>query len=227
MEETRFKDLKCIHRKRWPEHQSCFLKGKIKYAEDVQVTSETWYEKSQLKIGFLDIESDGLKVDFSTMLTWCIKEKGKEEILNDFITRDELFSGNFDKRIVYTLVQRLREFDIVVGFYSKRFDMTFVRAKAMHYGFTFPLPTDLYHWDLYDTVKSKLGSLSRRSLDATCDYLGIEGKTPIDKEVWRKAKYGDPESIAQVLEHNKADVKITEMLWEKLEPYQVWNKSKL
>jgi len=74
----------------------------------------------------------------------------------------------------------------LVGYYSTRMDLPYMRAKALHYGLEFPGVGELYHWDLYYTVRYKLG-LSRNSLANACDWLGIEGKTPIDKSVWRKS----------------------------------------
>jgi uncharacterized protein YprB with RNaseH-like and TPR domain len=64
--------------------------------------------------------------------------------------------------------------------------------------------------------------LSRNSLDNACDYLGIKGKTPIDKNTWRAAKYGDPKALKEVLEHNKGDVVILEKLHNKLEFSRKW-----
>jgi uncharacterized protein YprB with RNaseH-like and TPR domain len=158
------------------------------------------------------------------MLTWAVKERGGE-VSYDVVTKDDLFSGVYDKRIVASLIKKLQEFDIIVGYYSKRFDIPFVRAKALHYNLDFPMYDELYHWDLYDSVKSKLGCLSRRSLDAACDYLGISGKVNLDKNVWRVAKYGDKAALKEVLRHNISDVTITEMLFNKLEFSRKWIKS--
>jgi uncharacterized protein YprB with RNaseH-like and TPR domain len=182
-----------------------------------------WYQQAGTRIGIIDIETDGLQADFSTMLTWCIKEKGGA-LFSDIITKEQLFSPNMDKELIASCVHILENFDIIVGYYSKRFDMPFLRAKALHYGIEFPGYDALYHWDLYDTVKTKL-RISRRSLDAACDYLGIIGKTSIEKEIWRKAKYGDVDAISKVLEHNIADVEITEQLYDKLEFSRKWART--
>lgn len=82
----------------------------------------------------------------------------------------------------------------------------------------------LYHWDLYYAVKHKL-RLSRSSLDNACYYLGIEGKTPLDKRTWMLARYGHKESIDQVVAHNIGDVKILEELHTKLVSQKKWIKS--
>ena len=114
---------------------------------------------------------------------------------------------------------------IVEGYpcHNTGFDFPYMRAKALHYNIPFPGYGDLYHWDVYYTVKSKL-KISRKSLDNACDYLGIVGKTPISKDAWRKAKYGDPASLKYVLDHNLGDVDILEELHDRLEFTRQWNK---
>lgn len=135
---------------------------------------------------------------------------------------------------------------IVNGFGSHNtvFDMTFLRAKALHYDLYFPgyineekelkngdtkivTVPELYHFDLFYTAKSKLASLSRKSLDNVCDYLHISGKTPLDKEVWRRAKYGEPSALFDVLQHNIGDVEILEQLHERLTPFNKFTRKGL
>jgi len=218
--------LKCIHRHTIEEHPSCFAEEKINIKQAERIAKETgkpWYQVPGLKIGVLDIEADGLKADFSTMLTWSIKDLDGD-IHYDVVTKTDLFSGNSDKVIVESLITKLKDYSIIIGYYSTGYDLPFVRAKALHYGLEFPGYGDLYHFDLYYTVKSKL-CISRKSLDAACDYLGIKGKTPIEKEMWRQAKYGDAQALRGVLEHNMADVEITEQLYKKLIPFRKWIKT--
>lgn len=240
------KELRCIHRHNIESHPACFAQGRIKYEfkddrEFERLTGIPWYcfrdENDELiyKIGFFDIETDGFKADFSGLLTWAIKELDGE-VITSYITQDELFSGKLDRRLVEEFLETIKDFDILVGYYSTRFDLPYIRAKALHYGLDFPGYTlqrnstgkfysrpELIHWDLYYTVRRNLG-ISRKSLDSACDYLGIEGKTPISKSAWRKAKYGDPKAISLVLQHNIADVKITESLFKKLQKYQKWTR---
>jgi uncharacterized protein YprB with RNaseH-like and TPR domain len=175
-----------------------------------------------LRVGYIDIESDGLKADFSTMLSWCIKQKGGS-IVYDAVTKDDLFNGVTDQRIIESCLNEMRKYNLIVTYYGTGFDIPFLRSKALHYGMDFPhyhyngttLVHELSHFDLYYLVKSKL-NLSRKSLDNACDWLGIKGKTPLDKDTWRAAKYGDPKALEQVVVHNMGDVKILEELHDKL-----------
>ena len=219
------KELRCYHRHSIETHPNCFVRGEILYdfkddREWERLTGIPWYQYPGYKIGYFDIETDGLFADFGIMLTWCLKEKDGK-IYSDAVTKKELFDGEMDKRIVKSLLDRMKDYRIVVGYNSDRFDIPFLRARALKHGLDFPGFGELYTWDLYFTARSKL-RITRKSLDNVCDFLGIKGKTPIDKEVWRRAKYGDPKALKTVLEHNRGDVKITEELHNRLAFTRKW-----
>lgn len=220
--------LRCIHRQDIKHHPHCFVKGLIKYdfkneQEFIRLTGLPWYNLPGYRIGYFDIETTAdFNADWGTVLTWCIKEK-EGGIKSSVIKREELLNGTYDKRVVSEFVEELKNYKIIVGYYSDRFDMPFMRSKALHYDIDFPSYGDLYHWDLYYTVRAKL-KLSRRSLDNVCQYLHIPGKTPIEKDIWMKARYGDPKALRYVLDHNKGDVEITEKLHNKLEFTRKWTR---
>jgi uncharacterized protein YprB with RNaseH-like and TPR domain len=227
-------ELRCIHRHGQDTHPRCFDKNGLPINKAV-----SWYDG--LRIGYLDIESDGLKSDFSTMLSYCIKERGGA-IYSNVITKEELFNGVTDSRLVQDLINEMNGFDILVTYYGTGFDIPYIRSKAMHYGYDFPgyekvvqfngntaktvLIPSIYHWDLYYVVKSKM-NLSRKSLDNACQYLGIKGKTPLDKDSWRLAKYGDEKALKGVLEHNEGDVVILEELHDCLWNLGKWERKPL
>jgi len=122
---------KCIHRHSIKSHPNCFKKGLIRY---------DWWENK--KIGFLDIETSGLKADFDFMLTWCIKPLGSDKIAYSIVTKKEIFDGVFDKRIVNELLQELRKYDIIVTYYGcltpghriLKGDLTWVPVETLKVG---------------------------------------------------------------------------------------------
>ncbi len=222
--------FRCIHRHPANEHPACFAQGKVLDKRPMyEQINHPWYKANGSRIGYLDIEADGLKADFSTMLSWCIKERDGETYY-DVITQNDMLErkGDADKRIIESLVNTLSNFNIVVTYYGGdfRYDLPFIRTKAIHYGLEFPGWKALFQYDLYAVVKQKL-CLSRNTLDAACDYFGIVGKTPILKSAWRNAKYGDKEALEEVLSHNKGDVEILEALHKKLEPFKLWSKTSI
>jgi len=240
------KQLRCVHRHTIDSHPKCFLTGRIKYdfrddREWERLVGLPWWlypdedGNPMYRIGFFDLEVDNLKPDYGTLLTWAIKEMNGD-VTAAVISRDELFTGVHDYRLVKEFLEAIKDFRILCGYYSTGFDMPYIRAKALHYGLDFPgyeltqrydgkyfVKPEIIHWDLYYVVRNKL-RLSRNSLWNATRFLGIEGKTPIDRDVWMRAKYGDPEALEEVLEHNIADVVITEKLWKRLQPFQKWNR---
>ena len=222
----KLKQLRCVHRHSIDTHPACFAQGRIDYEfqndrEWEKVTGQPWYNFPEYKIGYFDLEADGLKADFATMLTWCVKEKGGK-ITNGVITKKELFNTiDVDKRLITDLCNELSKYKIIVTYFGTRYDLPFARTKAMRYWLPFLEYGETYHFDLFYTAKSKL-NLSRKSLDNVCDYLGIKGKTPIDKEAWRRAKYGNKEALKEVIKHNEGDVEITEALHERMIKLRKW-----
>ena len=97
------KKLLCEHRHTIDSHPACFAEGKVKIAEAPAKVTQPWYTLPDYRIGYFDIETDGLKADFSTILSWCIKDKGGS-VVYDVTTRKDLLSGKPDQRLIKSLV---------------------------------------------------------------------------------------------------------------------------
>jgi hypothetical protein len=203
-------ELKCIHRHTIRTHPNCFKLGLIKY---------NWWEGKT--IGFFDIETTGLQADFDIMLTYSLKEYKNNKIISNVITKNEIFDGVIDKRLVSNLLDDLKKFDIIVTYNGTRFDIPFTRARADYFNLQFPKFGEKYQWDLYFHVK-RLYRIRSKSLESISKFLKIPGKTRLDPEIWRKARYGDKKSIDIILDHNKYDVIVLEKLYERIKGYSKW-----
>jgi uncharacterized protein YprB with RNaseH-like and TPR domain len=180
-----------------------------------------WY--TGLRIGFLDIETSNFDANAGNMLSWALKPRGKA-VISDVIAADEAVDPTqFDHRIVMTLIEALRDVDVVVTYYGTGFDNPYLKTRALGLGLTPPSAYDLYHWDVYYAVKYKL-KLHRNSLDAACEFFGIEGKSHLKLKVWNAARVGNQAALDYVLEHNVQDVKILERLFDIMEPLQKWSR---
>jgi uncharacterized protein YprB with RNaseH-like and TPR domain len=209
--------VRCIHRHSKSSHPNCFRRG--------LTAKNRWYEEEGLTLATLDIETSHLKANLGFILSWVLKYRGGK-IVENVITRKELYDGTFDKRIVKSLLEELQNVDVIISYYGTGFDIKFFRTRALYWKFLFPAYGSIFHFDVYYRARSLLAT-HRKSLDAITTFFGIEGKTPIQIATWQKAQYGNNKALKEVLFHNVEDVKITEKLFDLLEDYSKWTRRSL
>jgi uncharacterized protein YprB with RNaseH-like and TPR domain len=181
-----------------------------------------WWKEANIRIGYLDIETSHLEADWGVMLTWAIKDRNGE-VVSDFITKEELFNGSNDLRIVKSLLEEMKKYDVFVTYYGTGFDLPYIRSRALFYKLNPPAYGENYHFDLYYTVRSKL-RLQSNSLVSVCQFFKIPGKGRVDAALWQKARYGDEKSLQEVLKHNLEDVVALEKVHKIMERFQKWMK---
>ena len=195
---------KCTaHSHSYASHYMCFLREKPDTAPLVE------------KIGIFDIETTGLKSNWSHMLCWCIKEQGKDIIHYDLVTSREARDKN-DARIVKSAIKEMKNYDRIIGYYSSGFDIPYTRSRALYQNIDFPGYKDLYTTDMYFICRSKFRIHSNR-LGAICEFFGIEAKNhPMNPELWRRSGAGEKEALEEVLTHCKEDVESTDKVYQML-----------
>jgi uncharacterized protein YprB with RNaseH-like and TPR domain len=189
----------CKHGHLYAEHPSCYLDE----------------YKNEIKTGFIDIESSNLKSDFGIILSYCIKEQNTSKIWGRTITKEELTDGTLDKNLVRECIEDMSKFNLIVTYYGTKFDLPFIRSRALYWGLNFPIYGSHNHRDLYYVVKSKL-CISRNRLETACRLCHIEGKTHLDGNHWIMALTGNKKSLDYIFEHNRQDVIILQKLYDKL-----------
>jgi len=170
-------------------------------------------------IGYLDIEASQLNANFGWMYSWAIKTAGKAKVDYAIVTRQEILNGVLDKRIIQELVDKIKEFTLIYTYYGSRFDIPFIRTRALEWGIEFPAYGEINHRDLYYLVRSRM-KLHRNRLENACDLLGIKGKTHLEPKMWVLANTGNKEALQYILKHNIYDVKILEELHERLAKFE-------
>lgn len=192
----------CKHRHKYSEHPNCF---KIEM-------------NMNPKIGYFDIEAGGLKANFDYMLTYAIKTRDKEEYCTGMISKESIDDYTFDKKILKQLIKDLYKYDIIMTYYGTKYDIPFIRTRAMSWKLDFPVFGIVKHKDVYYMVRNKM-CLHRNSLESACAILGISGKNHIKGNYWMRAIVGNKEALDYVMSHNIKDVKILEKLHKRLELY--------
>lgn len=190
---------RCEHSHSGIEHPQCYLRAHGK----------------DLKRCFFDIETTGLSGNWDYMITYSIKPEDSDEIICGSITKKEIDDGTFDKRIVQECIDNLMKFDRIYGFYSTKFDIPFLRTRALELGIEFPMYGAISHKDIYYIARYKLKLHSNR-LATVCDFLSIKGKTHQNPATWRLAKGGNKKALEEILEHNKWDCIILQKVYERL-----------
>ena len=175
-------------------------------------------EKKEVE-GYLDIETTNLTASYGIMLAWCIYDANNEVMHEGLITRADLDSEDLDKRITQELIDKLREFDRVYTFYGTKFDLPFVRTRAIVHGLDFPIFQTLFHKDIYYIVRNKFRLHSNKLVVACEVLLGKTNKTRITPHYWTKALMGHKESLEYIMEHCRYDVIDTAALHRKVEDF--------
>ena len=192
---------RCKHGHTYLEHYNCYLE-----------------EVAPEKVGFLDIEASDLKANFGIMLSYCIKDANSDKIWFDTVNEKDL-KGDLDKRLVTHCIEDMKRFDRVIGHYSTKYDIPFIRTRAIVWGLDFPRFGELNHTDTYYMAKRLLCLHSNRQNVVAEAIQGEDIKTRITPQYWIRALQGHKESIEYILDHNKKDVLQLEGNYNKLVQY--------
>jgi uncharacterized protein YprB with RNaseH-like and TPR domain len=191
---------RCAHGHSLFEHPSCMekeLRGGVE------------------RIGILDIESSNLNASFGYIISYCIKELDGN-IIERVITEKEIRDGVMDKNLVQELIEDLQKFTRIITYYGMRFDIPFIRTRAVRHGLDFPLYRAINHTDIYFTMKHKFKIHSNR-LGAVCEFFDIPAKDHMLKpDIWQAAMAGNKAALEYILQHNREDVDSTELLYKKV-----------
>lgn len=202
------------HATNYASHYACFLKEK----PDTSPMQE--------HIGFLDIEASSLDANWGIMICYCILDNDTGEILEKKVTPKELKTC-LDYNVVEQCVIDMQKFDRVITYYGTRFDIPFIRTRALFHKQHFPSYKELLHTDLYYIVRNKF-KLNRNRLGMAYDFLvGNDKKTHYGRDYWLKAMTGNKEALQYILEHCRIDVEETKGLWDTVNTFTLNSKKSI
>lgn len=121
-----------------------------------------------------------------------------------------------DKLLTKRICEIIGEADYVVGHYLDKFDMRFIRARALINNLTPPPPVTTI--DTYKLCK-KYFNLNANRLDYIGKLLGVGRKIPMSWGHWQRCVQGDKKAIGEMLRYNKQDVELLQQVFHKLQPH--------
>jgi len=198
---------KCKHGKPYITHYACFVQEHPEIIE---------------RIGFLDIEVSNLNANFGIMLSYCIKQSWNDKILYGVINKGDVKKYDDDKtdyRIIRKLIDDLLSLDRVCTHYGRRFDLPYIRTRALMMNIDFPQFGSIVNDDTWLMARGKLKLNSNRLDTVERALFGESGKTHIDFKYWIAASRGDKKALNYVLDHNKKDVLSLEKVYYRLRDF--------
>ena len=179
------------------------------------------------KIGFLDIESSNLNADFGFIISYAIKDADSGEVIGRVLTPKEILSKAKDKYRIGEAADDIIKFDRIVTYYGARFDVPFLRTRAVKWGSDFPVWKVVSHTDAYFIVRNRF-HLSRNRLETACRFFKIAAKThPMEPDQWQDAMSGDKAALKYIWDHNVEDVHSLHELWNLINEFSQLTKTSM
>lgn len=154
-----------------------------------------------------------------SMVCAAWKELGKKPVYGVSVLDDpKRFKKDCgdDYHVVKTLRDAIVDADILIGHNLARFDKRQLNARLIFHGLE-PLPKIL----IVDTLKEyrKTADFMSNRLDYLGKHLIGAGKVETSKGLWLSALKGDKKAITEMLTYCKADVRLSEDVYNKILPY--------
>lgn len=157
-------------------------------------------------IGFFDFETTDLKANFGRILAFSVADQfGKITTLRADDPRMMGRNRRDDSLIAAAARDILEQFDLIVSWNGKRFDVRFLNGRLL-LGDERPLRGDIMHVDGLPISRHYFAWHSHR-LEAVQKTLRLKNsKTGLDPDIWEAAKDFEKWALDYVVEHCEADV---------------------
>lgn len=126
------------------------------------------------------------------------------------------FNPYNDKELCRRIGEILEQADFVIGHFSDKFDMRFIRGRIAINALEAPPP--VAQIDTYKLCKKHF-NLNANRLDYLGKVLGLGRKIPMRWENWQRCAEGDKEAIKEMLKYNKQDVELLEKVFLHIQPH--------
>ncbi len=176
----------------------------------MQIDTQTYLDLAEDagKIVFWDLEATGLKGDYNSIICSSFKPYGEKPF-----TISIAALGN-DQRVVRETKEVLESYQTVVTYYGKGFDMPMLNTRLAKWKL---LPVEqMYHVDMYFSLKSKFLFGRGKSLGSFLDFFGTpEQKMSVSSNVWSEMGYDLKKHMPTMIKRCESDVIGLEDLYKK------------
>lgn len=176
---------------------------------------------SPIRVATFDLETTGLNAGFGRILCGVVMTYDPQEI--KIFRADEYPSWRDGRRsddhdITAEIMSFLEEFDVLIAHNGVKYDLPFLRTRALQYGLPPLQPLKIVDPVLAARRQLRLQS---NSLDAIAKHIDAPfRKTPLEPIVWARAMMdGDVDSMNLIVEHCVADVQVLDFVAHAMRGY--------
>jgi uncharacterized protein YprB with RNaseH-like and TPR domain len=171
-----------------------------------------------MKTAFWDIECWDLSPQFGPIICASVLDAGTGEMttfrIDKYIKKGLAEDMTDDKQLCIDVRDYLETFHCTSGWFSKGFDMSFLRTRLVMHGER-PLKEHLHldciwyykGWRFLKPMSSKMKHVA--------EFLKLERKPDVAPDVWMAAKGGNKKALDEVVDRCEADVRITQQITDK------------
>src|SRR3972149_7901725 len=121
-----------------------------------------------------------------------------------------------DRTVVQELCNIIRQADAVVAHNGDKFDLRWLNARAVYYGFP-PLPA-VIQIDTLKIAKAKF-KFNSNKLEYLATYLKVGKKIKTEFDLWKRCMAGDVKALLKMVRYNRRDIVILERVYKRLVPF--------
>jgi uncharacterized protein YprB with RNaseH-like and TPR domain len=176
-----------------------------------------------MKIVAWDLETSDLKALMGRMFccSFCPIVPGQPHKPYTFRLDDPKYRGHGltdDSKLALAVARELEQYNMIVGWNSKLFDLPFLNARLTKSKQQAALCRPQFHLDLMYYAGGCSLRIGSKKLDNVQRFLRLStAKTPIEWDDWSAVASGDKASMNRVVQHCEADVKVlAEAYWRLL-----------
>ena len=194
-----------------------------------------YLEKGIRYQGIFDIETSDFNPLGNFIIGYVIHIRDivteKVEIYGDHISKNDIGSAvkhdnfDFDRRLLGTLAHNINQCDHLIGHFSSKFDVPYLRTRLLLTDQTDLIPEygQLRYGDTWRMMKNSIKA-PRNTLNNLSTYTNIKNeKNHVDMEHWRRVWFKDSpkwsKSMDYIMDHCYRDVRMTEKALRRIEKF--------